>query len=407
MPHRMRLSLPCLLAIVSFYSCTNDEPIPNPVIDVISLEVDPGFVNDHKNIWVVVTAKDRNLDFDTLKGTAPIVLRTDQVTADDSVDVTIIRQGTLGTNTYYLIATYAKLKAGTRLTLKTPPAPEATQHPPNSFSGIVTGIPMGSHDATMSSSLGYVSTYSISGNYLFSGNTFSAGSTFNLSVRSNDGSVRHKIFEGIKGGDVLNVTWSELQKYPQETMFEIPPNGHQTDLEVYAFEKTTNAWRYGHIMMIHNWSDSHERMIAGYFDNSARYYTRAYTRFATYSASYQKRGMPPPTTISFPDQAKFTVVEADLNNFKATTTVPITYRITLHADYTDKFQLVWQVFSPTLSNTITELPPELLALEPRLAKSGKRFTNETIFVTGPETYLQGVARNLGEFGEYEWMAITK
>jgi hypothetical protein len=394
-----RCSLFLLLVLSACYIGEPEEKFD--VIDIVSVEVDAGHLSPYSTTWVIAYAGANPIAMDELQLGETTTLRSDAVPSGASVTISIVG-ASIGSPRSYGVTTFTDITVGATLHLEEPGP--SLQQPERSgvFNGTVTGIPGSADEFIMTDKFGARGYPQNTGAEIeFSGYAAVDGSDYNLVVRATDGTLKHKMIESVKGADVLNIDWSQMEPYEKVATFSFPES-NGVGLFVGARGIGEDATYY--IFNSHEALDTHSSITAGYPDNTNQYATFVAVNYPTHTLGYEKLGAPA-TDQTLSNPGTYRVIDASLSTYSASVTGPFSYRVTTNERFNATLMVKWTVLSPGLAFSHPDLPLEIVSAHPELALD-KTGPSKTVFVLGPETYEAAVIRQFAPASEHEAFSIV-
>lgn len=370
-------------------------------IDLVRLEIDTDHILAPK-AWVIVYFNQKQLAMSTIQSGGTTILRSE---APANAILTVVMVGiTESVPKHYTVETFTDIPAGYTFYF-TGPYPALIQ-PSRSgeFTGRVTGIPGSADEFVMTDEYTARAYPQTSGSEInFLGAPAVDKSEYNLVVRATNGPLRHKILPGVGSADDIEVQWSEMVAYDQEITFTFPKsnavylNVVGTGL-MHDFDKVFQ-------LNLHEQTDSHTSITAGYINFMHKYETQLVVGYPDHALVYKKLG-DVPESVTWPDPATYTVINPSLANYQSKVTGPFTYRVSTATTYGPGLAIDWRVMSRGVALEHPPLPKEILADYPELALD-KQEATETLFIAGPETFLEGVARYIAVDPTHEAVGVLR
>jgi hypothetical protein len=391
MTPQIKLLFLCLF--LAFYSGCDDGDQVNQVINndgptkLLTLSVNKSYNTSKSEDWIIIHDEDgKILASQSFEANEKIELETSEKLSANTIGITFLKITDSKREEYFLIKSYLNIEKGKTALLRT-----KTETDPGKNEGIfelILNSTTSPDQFSLSSKNGMLYSGGLENRKLkLKGFLYSKSSDYLFQMSDLFGNARYKMIKKIKPNDHYSFAFDDLDPFDKIVEFNFPVS-NRVDLSVRGRTSDQSFDDPGYTLNNHFISDNHSQIKVGYLNDLSKYETELTLKYFDYGYVYKKVGSIPDGNISWPSNSAFRIKESAIENFSAEA-APFIWRQSTwnlkNSDVTRPDVVVWDIYSSSPGQSLTELPEEITSAHPTLTL--KKLTHKgTTFYTQSESY---------------------
>lgn len=334
--------------------------------------------------WIIVSDKDGNLiGYRSFEDHDEFQIESTSRNLGDIIGVTVLHHQQYQAFDTYLLTTRLGFRIGQTLRYTAPALPESAGVPTGSFQVTVTDVPdltdIRQGIVSSKGGTGCDATNDGGSTLNFECNTYGDVGEKLVTVEDNAGKTKYAWIDNVEPGGSYSIPYSELSDPDTTVKFNFPA--------------TENIY-----MLIDGQKDEPETFGPGYnvfFDAPAAggsfqapylkdlsfYYTNLSLRYEGYDLTYSSYGSIPDGKVEWPKPSDYSISDTTIENFAAASAEHYELRVSewVYFQASPHVQVRWYVHSPLGSQSIKELPEEILKKYPALSLANMNYSSTAFY----------------------------